>query len=218
MTTYEVVGKPVTREDGPEKVSGAHLYPADVARPGMIFGKVLRSPFPHARIISVDTSRAESLPGVLAVVTGRDLPGMRVGRFLRDVPPLAEDRVRFVGEKVAAVAADGRVYVAYQTFDSTCPETTTQFTGEDPVTDREAIHVAVSTDGGATFGTPVRAACQYELPFNLTLGKKILPPTVFRVNSFPSMAVNPANGETSPFRFHSTEETPVTSSASSSAP
>ncbi len=106
MTTYDVVGRPVTREDGPEKVSGAHLYPADVVRPGMIIGKVLRSPFPHAKIIHIDTSRAERLAGVRAVITGRDLPGMRVGRFLRDVPPLAEDRVRFVGEKVAAVAAD----------------------------------------------------------------------------------------------------------------
>ena len=106
MTTYEVVGKPVTREDGPEKVSGAHLYPADVARPGMIIGKVLRSPFPHARIVRIDTSRAAALAGVRAVVTGQELTGMRVGRFLRDVPPLAEDKVRFVGEKVAAVAAD----------------------------------------------------------------------------------------------------------------
>ena len=106
MTTYEVVGRPVTREDGPEKVSGAHVYPADVARPGMIFGKVLRSPFPHARIVSIDTSRAAGLAGVRAVITGQDLLGMRVGRFLRDVPPLAKDKVRFVGEKVAAVAAD----------------------------------------------------------------------------------------------------------------
>ena len=106
MTTYDVVGKPVTREDGPEKVSGGHQYPADVARPGMIFGKVLRSPFPHARIVSIDTSQAEALPGVRAVVTGKDLAGMRVGRYLRDTPPLAEDKVRFVGEKVAAVAAD----------------------------------------------------------------------------------------------------------------
>lgn len=106
MTIYDVVGTPVTREDGPEKASGAHLYPADVARPGMIFGKVLRSPFPHAKIIRVDTSLAERLSGVRAVVTGQDLLGMRVGRFLRDVPPLAEHHVRFVGEKVAAVAAD----------------------------------------------------------------------------------------------------------------
>ena len=80
MTTYDVVGRPVTREDGPEKVSGAHLYPADVARRGMIFGKVLGSPFPHARIVRLDTSLAARLPGVRAVVTGQDLLGMRVGR------------------------------------------------------------------------------------------------------------------------------------------
>ena len=105
MTIYDVVGTPVARAEGPDKVSGAHLYPADVHLPGMAFGKVLRSPFPHARIASIDTSKAKRLPGVLAVVTGQDLLGVRVGRFLRDVPPLAEDKVRFVGEKVAAVAA-----------------------------------------------------------------------------------------------------------------
>ena len=105
MTIYDVVGTPVTRAEGPDKVSGAHLYPADVSLPGMVFGKVLRSPFPHAKIVSIDTSKAERLPGVLAVVTGEDLLGVRVGRFLRDVPPLAQDKVRFVGEKVAAVAA-----------------------------------------------------------------------------------------------------------------
>ena len=106
MTTYSVVGKSVTREDGPDKVSGKHVYPADVILPGMLFGKVLRSPYPHAKILRIDTSRAEVLPGVRAVITGQDLKGMRVGRFLLDVPPLAEDKVRFVGEKVAAVAAD----------------------------------------------------------------------------------------------------------------
>ena len=106
MTTYLEVGRPVTREDGPDKVSGSHIYPADVILPGMIWGKVLRSPYPHAKILSIDTSRAERLTGVHAVVTGRDTKGMRVGRFLQDVPPLAEDRVRFVGEKVAAVAAE----------------------------------------------------------------------------------------------------------------
>ena len=108
MTTYSVVGKPVTREDGPDKVSGNLLYPADIVIPGMIWGKVLRSPFAHAKIVSIDTSRATALPGVHAVVTGKDLPGMRVGRYLRDVPPLAEDKVRFVGERVAAVAADNQ--------------------------------------------------------------------------------------------------------------
>ena len=95
---------------------------------------------------------------------------------------------------VPAVDLDGKVYVAYQTFDSGCPVTVTQLSGEGQVNQQKAIHVASSTDGGATFGTPVTAACQFGLPFSTTLGKTILPPTVFRMNSFPSMAVNPANG------------------------
>ena len=106
MTAYSVVGKPVTRQEGPDKVSGHFQYAADVALPGMIWGKVLRSPYPHAKIIHIDASRAMGLPGVRAVITGQDTAGMRVGRMVRDVPLLAEDKVRFVGEKVAAVAAN----------------------------------------------------------------------------------------------------------------
>ena len=106
MTTYSVVGRPVTRQEGPDKVSGHFRYAADVALPGMIWGKVLRSPYPHAKIIQIDASRAMSLMGVQAVITGKDTAGMKVGRMVRDVPLLAEDKVRFVGEKVAAVAAN----------------------------------------------------------------------------------------------------------------
>jgi CO/xanthine dehydrogenase Mo-binding subunit len=106
VTTYAVVGQPVTREDGPEKVSGKTCYSGDLMLPGMLWGKVLRSPLPHARIVHIDTSGASKLPGVHAVLTGRDLAGMLVGRTLRDTPLLAQEKVRFVGEKVAAVAAD----------------------------------------------------------------------------------------------------------------
>jgi CO/xanthine dehydrogenase Mo-binding subunit len=72
----------------------------------MLWGKVLRSPVPHARIVHIDIAGALKLPGVHAVLTGRDLAGMLVGRTLRDTPLLAQEKVRFVGEKVAAVAAD----------------------------------------------------------------------------------------------------------------
>ena len=72
----------------------------------MLWGKVLRSPFPHARILNIETDTARALPGVHAVVTGADLPDRRVGRLLRDHPVLARDKVLFVGDKVAAVAAD----------------------------------------------------------------------------------------------------------------
>src|SRR5216684_2682955 len=106
MTTYTVVGQPITRDDGPEKVSGKTCYSGDLRLPGMLWGKVLRSPFPHARIVHMDTAGALQLPGVHAVLTGQDLAGVLVGRTLRDVPLLAQEKVRFVGEKVAAVAAD----------------------------------------------------------------------------------------------------------------
>ena len=106
MTSYSVIGQPVTRAEGPDKVSGQSLYAGDVDRPGMLWGKVLRSPYPHARIISIDTSRAQQMPGVHAVVTGSDLPDRRVGRLLRDHPVLARGKVLFVGDKVAAVAAE----------------------------------------------------------------------------------------------------------------
>src|SRR5262249_58565202 len=90
----------------PEKVAGKGGYGGDLRTPGMLWGKVLRSPFPHARIVSIDTSGALQLPGVHAVLTGHDVAGRLVGRTLRDVPLLAQEKVRFVGEKVAVVAAD----------------------------------------------------------------------------------------------------------------
>jgi CO/xanthine dehydrogenase Mo-binding subunit len=105
-TSFSAIGQPVTQEEGPEKVSGKALYAADLLLPGMLWGKVLRSPYPHAHIRRIDTARARQVPGVHAVLTGQDLPDRRVGRLLRDIPVLARDRVLFVGEKVAAVAAE----------------------------------------------------------------------------------------------------------------
>ena len=106
MTTYTVIGQPVGHTEGPEKVTGRAIYPADLSLPGMLWAKVLRSPLPHARIRSIDTSRARSLPGVHAVLTGADLPDVRVGRMVKDIPLLAQDKVLFVGDKVAVVAAE----------------------------------------------------------------------------------------------------------------
>lgn len=94
------------RVDAPAKVSGGARYVGDVTRPGMLIGAVLRSPVPHAEIVSIDVAAAKQLPGVRAVLTGADLPDVRMGRTLRDMPVLARDRVRFIGEKVVAVAAD----------------------------------------------------------------------------------------------------------------
>ncbi len=105
-TTTRAIGQSVVRGEGPDKVTGRSVYAADVSLPGMLWGKVLRSPFPHARIVSIDTTAARAVPGVHAVITAADLPDSLVGRRLRDMPVLARDVVRFVGEKVAAVAAE----------------------------------------------------------------------------------------------------------------
>jgi CO/xanthine dehydrogenase Mo-binding subunit len=94
------------RLDGREKVTGAARYAADITRPGMLSGRILRSPHPHARITAIDAAAARALPGVHAVLTAADLPPYLLGRAMRDLPILAQGTVRFVGEKVAAVAAD----------------------------------------------------------------------------------------------------------------
>ena len=105
-TSYATIGQPVGRAEGPEKVTGVAVYPADINLPGTLVGKCLRSPYAYARILSVDAAAARRVPGVHAVLTGADLPDMLVGRFLRDMPILARDVVRFMGQKVAAVAAE----------------------------------------------------------------------------------------------------------------
>ena len=102
---HRIVGHPIGRLDGVEKVSGAARYSADVALPGLVWGKALRSPLSHARIVRIDTSKARAVPGVLAVLTAADLPDVLIGRRMFDMPMLARDRVRFIGEKVAVVAA-----------------------------------------------------------------------------------------------------------------
>ena len=107
---HRIVGQPIARIDGIEKVNGGIRYSGDVTLPDLCWGKTLRSPLPHARILRIDTARARALAGVLAVITARDLPDVLVGRRMFDMPVLARDRVRFIGEKVAAVAAiDGDV-------------------------------------------------------------------------------------------------------------
>lgn len=112
---YKVVGTRPVRHDGTDKVTGRALYGADVSLPGLLHGKVLRSPHAHARIVSIDTSRAAALPGVRAVVTARDLPRIQdryadLGegsfnfKWISD-NVLASDKVLYRGHAVAAVAA-----------------------------------------------------------------------------------------------------------------
>jgi len=107
MEEYSVIGKRVPRIDAREKVMGEAKYAADYGLPGMLWCKVLRAPYPHARIVNIDTNRAMRLPGVKAVVTGADFGGWTWGFMAttRDEPPLAVDKVRYLYEAVAAVAA-----------------------------------------------------------------------------------------------------------------
>ncbi|MBR44760.1 MAG: aldehyde oxidase [Gemmatimonadetes bacterium] len=101
-----VIGSGMRKVDGLEKSTGRAVYTDDVTLPGMLHGKILRSPHPHARILSIDTSRAEALEGVHAVITGRDMP-IQYGiiPWTQDEYPLCVDRVRYIGDGVAAVAA-----------------------------------------------------------------------------------------------------------------
>jgi len=132
ISEYEYVGKRVTRVDGLPKVTGEAKYYDDIALHGLLIGKILRSPFPHARIKRIDTTKAEQLPGVKAVLTGKDIPVKFTFNYAEhldtkkvekppkedvaslrglmpepraDKAPLAIDKVRFIGDEIAAVAA-----------------------------------------------------------------------------------------------------------------
>lgn len=116
MSALLQVGRAVERVDGADKVTGQAVFGADVRLPGMLYGRVLRAPHPHARVVRIDTRRAEALPGVLAVITADDLPSLKVGEstamgevglnvvYLADMV-LCRGRVRWKGHPVAAVAA-----------------------------------------------------------------------------------------------------------------
>jgi 4-hydroxybenzoyl-CoA reductase subunit alpha len=107
MEEYSVIGKRIPRVDGRVKVTGEAKYAADYEMPGMLWCKMLRSPYAHAKILNIDTSRAQRLPGVKGVLTGKDFKGWRWGWMpkTRDEAPIADDKVRYLAEAVAAVAA-----------------------------------------------------------------------------------------------------------------
>ena len=105
---HTAIGHDAPRIDAVAKVTGEAQFAGDLRLHGMSYGRLLRSPYAHARILSIDATRAEALPGVVAVMTGSDLPASDpyYGHALKDRPILAIDRVRFVGEPVVAVAAE----------------------------------------------------------------------------------------------------------------
>src|ERR1044071_4263651 len=103
---YQVVGRAKSRSDGDDKVTGKAIYAVDVKLPGMIHGKILRSPYAHARLTRIDASQAENLPGVFAVITRADQARLRMfGAAYKDQTIVAVDKVRYAGDPVAAVAA-----------------------------------------------------------------------------------------------------------------
>ncbi|NOZ01804.1 MAG: molybdopterin-dependent oxidoreductase [Deltaproteobacteria bacterium] len=113
MAAFDIVGKGVPRTDARAKATGSATYTDDIKLPGMLHGRLLRSPVAHARILNIDTSRAKALPGVKSVITGADIPPVRYGNWrlfpnLQDEYALARDKVRFIGDEVAAVAAVDR--------------------------------------------------------------------------------------------------------------
>jgi CO/xanthine dehydrogenase Mo-binding subunit len=105
-SSKQIVGNPTPRVEGELKVNGQAKYAVDIVLPGMLWGKLLRSPIASGKIKRIDTSKAGALTGVRAIVTGADCSGLKIGRRLYDMPILADGEVRFIGEKVAAVAAD----------------------------------------------------------------------------------------------------------------
>ena len=101
-----LIGTPMRKIEGLDKSTGRAIYTDDIVLPGMLHGKILRSPYPHARIVSIDVSEAKKLEGVHAVITGADIPTKYgIIPWTADEYPLCTDRVRYIGDGVAAVAA-----------------------------------------------------------------------------------------------------------------
>ena len=108
MSTFELIGSRMPRIDSEAKARGTAIFTGDIRLPRMLSAAVLRSPYAHARIKSIDASEAKALPGVKAVITGQDTAGVKWGvfRYTRDQELMPTEKVRYVGEEVAAVAAD----------------------------------------------------------------------------------------------------------------
>ncbi len=105
MEQYRVIGVPVERVDGREIVSGQSVYAPDLKLPKMLWGKILRSPIAHGKLLRVDVEKAKRLSGVRAVITAKDVPQRKYSYSIKDETIFAIDKVRYIGDAVAAVAA-----------------------------------------------------------------------------------------------------------------
>ena len=107
MSEYKYIGKSVPRIDAAEKATGHIKYMSDLSFPDMLWGKIVRSKYPHAKIKKIEISKAKQLPGVVSVVTWKDVPGLNgFGIVIPDQPVLCEDKVRYIGDAVVAIAAE----------------------------------------------------------------------------------------------------------------
>lgn len=135
------LGKSVQRLDGISKVTGKAVYASDIQHPTALIGRLLLSNRPHARILSINTVKALSLPGVKAVISGADVPDVRYGLIIKDRFILPKHKVRYIGEPIAAVAAENEelacqaidlIDVEYEDFEPV-------FTAEEALLDQSPI-------------------------------------------------------------------------------
>jgi len=162
MSVDSLIGQDLPRIEGREKATGAALYTDDLTLPGMLHGRLLRSPLPHALIRGIDVGRAAALPGVKCIVTGRDIPAVRFGNWrlmpeTQDQHALCVDRVRYVGDEVAAVVAID-------------PETAEEALGLIEV-DYEELPSVYDVDVATALDAP---ALHQEVPGNISVERKIL--------------------------------------------
>jgi 4-hydroxybenzoyl-CoA reductase alpha subunit len=148
--TFDVVGKPLQKVDAVTKVTGRAVYADDMLPARTLHCRILRSPHPHARILSIDTSAARRIPGVLAVITGADLP-IKFGILpvTQDERALEHEKVRYVGDPIAAVAATEEEIAA-----AACDAIVVEYEVLDPVMSIEAALVAPKDERIQDYGGP----------------------------------------------------------------
>jgi len=155
-TDFQIVNHSIPRRDGRVKVTGKAQYVADLRLIGMAYAKVLRSPFAHAKIISIDKTKAEAHPGVHCVVTGYDLDGLNpyFGHAVKDHPLLAIDKVRYAGEPVAAVVAvdERTAFEALEFIDVKYEELKGVFTPEEAMAENAPLLHEKKFEAGALRG------------------------------------------------------------------
>jgi 4-hydroxybenzoyl-CoA reductase subunit alpha len=107
MDNYSIVGKRIPHRDAVEKVKGSAVFASDIKLNGMLHGKILRSPVPHAQIRNIDISKAKKLKGVKAIITSKDTPQIKfsISPTWADKLILVDKKVRYIGDEIAAVAA-----------------------------------------------------------------------------------------------------------------